>query len=299
MAEELKACPLCAHPYFKPWLQVPDYAISQETFSLVQCKECGFCFTNPRPAPAEIGFYYASEEYISHSNRRRGLFSQLYQWVRQKALVEKKALIHQQTGFQPEQAMRLLDYGCGTGEFLYTMHRAGWRAYGVEPAQIARQQAIQLTGLPIYPNLWQAPFEEKKYDVITLWHVLEHVHALLQTMAQLRKLLRPGGAMLLALPNRAAEEAAVFGKYWAAYDVPRHLYHFDSWDVQKLALRFDLRLVQTFPMYYDAYYVSLLSEKYRSGYLNYWAGLQQGWLSNRNAGRSGHYSSLIYWLVAR
>ncbi|NJL13572.1 MAG: class I SAM-dependent methyltransferase [Microscillaceae bacterium] len=125
MAEELKACPLCAHPYFQPWLQVPDYAISQEDFSLVQCKECDFCFTNPRPAPADIGFYYASDDYLSHSNRRRGLLSQLYQWVRQKALAEKKALIQRQTGFQPEQAMRLLDYGCGTGEFLHTMHRAG------------------------------------------------------------------------------------------------------------------------------------------------------------------------------
>ncbi|NJL13573.1 MAG: class I SAM-dependent methyltransferase [Microscillaceae bacterium] len=128
--------------------------------------------------------------------------------------------------------------------------------------------------------------------------MLEHVHALLQTLAHLRRLLRPGGALLLALPNRAAEEAAVFGKYWAAYDVPRHLYHFDNWDVQKLALRFELRLEHVFPMPYDAYYVSLLSEKYRSGSLNYWAGIREGWLSNQKAQVSGNYSSLIYWLVA-
>lgn len=296
MLETLAACPICNHHEATLFLKTKDFTVSQETFEIVQCTNCGFCYTNPRPNAQVIGKYYESEEYISHSNTKKNVVSQLYHWVRQRALQEKSKLIAKLSDFHPEKQMRLLDYGCGTGEFLHTCQKAGWRIDGVEPSENARPQAEKLTGLNIQANLFSDYFESKKYDVITLWHVLEHIHLLNETLAYLKSRLNPKGLILLALPNRQAWDAKLFEDHWAAYDLPRHLYHFSSQDVATLAKKHELEVSDIFPMIYDAYYVSLLSEKYKNQQTNLLKGFWTGLQSNLKARKTKQYSSLIYIL---
>jgi 2-polyprenyl-3-methyl-5-hydroxy-6-metoxy-1,4-benzoquinol methylase len=296
MLETLPLCPICNHSEAKAFTEAKDFTVSQETFKIVQCENCGFCYTNPRPDAKSIGKYYDSEAYISHSNTKQGLTSRLYQWVRQRALQEKSQLVARLSEFHPKKQMKILDYGCGTGEFLNTCQKEGWRIDGIEPNQSARKQAEDLTGLYIQDDLFIKHFEPQSYSVITLWHVLEHVHQLQATLDTLKSLLTPDGVLVLALPNRQTWEAQKFGNYWAAYDVPRHLYHFAPSDVANLAAKHGLMIEETLPMYYDAYYVSLLSEKYKSQKTNFLKGFWLGWQSNQKAKKTKQYSSLIYVL---
>lgn len=296
MLETLTQCPICGHTEAQLFTEAQDFTVSQEIFKIVQCQECTFCYTNPRPDFKSIAKYYDSEAYISHSNTKKGLTSRLYQWVRQSALKEKSQLVARLSDFHPEKQLKILDYGCGTGEFLNTCRKEGWRIDGVEPNQAARQQAEKLTGLFIQEDLFSEHFTTESYSVITLWHVLEHVHALQETLERLKSLLCPEGILLLALPNRKTWEAQKFGSYWAAYDVPRHLYHFSPTDVANLAKKHHFEIQEMLPMYYDAYYVSLLSEKYKSQKTNFFKGFWQGWQSNQHAKKTNQYSSLIYVL---
>lgn len=292
MPQTLSNCPVCSASDFTKFINCKDYTVSQERFQIVQCKSCGFKFTNPRPSEEEISAYYQSEEYISHSNKRKGLLAQVYQRVRKRALRQKAQLIapYKQTG-------NLLDYGCGTGEFLHTCQQQTWQIDGIEPDAGARAQAQALTQTDIQESLFLPYFQDKKYDVITLWHVLEHVHQLDKTLEKFRTMLQPNGRLVLALPNAAAWDAERFGEYWAAYDVPRHLYHFEPKTLAKLADRLGFELCERKPMFYDAYYISLLSGKYQKGYFNFPLAFWQGWQSNRQAAKqAGQYSSLIYIL---
>ncbi len=296
MLETLAACPICNHTETTLFLKTIDFTVSQETFDIVQCTDCGFCYTNPRPNSEEIGKYYESEAYISHSNTKKSVVNLMYHWVRQRALQEKSKLIAQLSDFHPKKQMRLLDYGCGTGDFLHTCQKEGWRIDGVEPSQKARSQAEKLTGLTIQEHLFSDYFSQRTYDAITLWHVLEHVHLLNETLSYLKSLLTPKGFVLLALPNRQAWDAKLFEDHWAAYDLPRHLYHFSSQDVANLAQKHSLEVSDIFPMFYDAYYVSLLSEKYKNKKTNLLKGFWTGLQSNLKARKNKQYSSLIYVL---
>ncbi len=296
MLETLTACPICNHTETTLFLKTKDFTVSQETFEIVQCTHCGFCYTNPRPNVQAIGKYYESEAYISHSNTQKTVVNRIYHWVRQRALQEKSKLIAHLSDFQPEKQMRLLDYGCGTGEFLHTCQKEGWRVDGIEPSQKARSQAEKLTGLAIQEHLFSDYFIQKRYDVITLWHVLEHVHLLNETLSYLKSLLTPSSLLLLALPNRQAWDAKKFENHWAAYDLPRHLYHFSSQDVANLAQKHGLEVSSIFPMLYDAYYVSLLSEKYKNKQTHLLKGFWLGFQSNLKARKSQQYSSRIYIL---
>ncbi|MCU0447298.1 MAG: class I SAM-dependent methyltransferase [Microscillaceae bacterium] len=293
MPEILESCPICQNSQLNPFVICQDYTVSQARFSIVQCQNCGFRFTNPRPTEAESGQYYQSENYISHSNTRKGLINQLYQVVRQRALRSKLRLINQL--LEPNAAKKILDYGCGTGAFLHTCQQNGWQIAGVEPDAGARSQAQSLTHTPIFSDIFQPEFAQATYSVISLWHVLEHVHQLDRTLEQLKALLAPEGTLLIAVPNSNSQDAQKFGEHWAAYDVPRHLYHFVPETMEKLLAKHQLKLVKYLPMYYDAYYISLLSQKYQKNAVNYFTAFWQGWQSNQWAKRHhNNYSSVIY-----
>jgi 2-polyprenyl-3-methyl-5-hydroxy-6-metoxy-1,4-benzoquinol methylase len=293
MPELLDACPICQSQKFSPFVVCQDYTVSQAQFSIVQCQNCGFRFTNPRPNEAEVGQFYQSENYISHSNTRKGLINQLYQLVRKRALKSKLALINQLNGSQSSK--KILDYGCGTGAFLQTCQIGGWQIAGVEPDAGARTQAQNLTQKPILSDIFQAEFDNQQFSIISLWHVLEHVHQLDRTLTRLKELLAPQGVLVIAVPNSNSQDAQIFGAHWAAYDVPRHLYHFVPETMEKLLLKHQLKLIKYLPMYYDAYYISLLSQKYQKNTVNYWRAFWQGWRSNRWAKKhQNNYSSVIY-----
>jgi len=292
--ELLTTCPVCGSPDLHDKLRVQDKSVSQELFTIQQCAACGFQFTNPRPEAASIGRYYESDAYVSHNSAAQGLVNRVYKAARYFTVRRKVALITKLNGGQPG---RLLDYGCGTGHFLAQARRTGWQVAGLEPNPRARQDAAARVGQPIREPAALATLPAGSFDTITLWHVLEHVHALNETLTQLISKLTPGGRLLLAVPNPDSLDAQHYRQDWAAYDVPRHLYHFVPATMRQLLARHGLRLTQTLPLPLDAYYVSMLSEKLRApeqagGPL---AVLRAGYRSNQYAAQhGGQYSSLLY-----
>jgi SAM-dependent methyltransferase len=285
---------VCGSTELPTKLVVQDRSVSQETFTIVQCAACGFQFTNPRPNAAHIGKYYESDAYVSHNSAAQGLVNRVYKVARYFTVRRKVALLTKLNGGQPG---RLLDYGCGTGHFLAGASKAGWQVAGLEPNPRARQDAASRVGQPILEPGALASLPPASFDAVSLWHVLEHVHALQDTLRQLIDLLKPSGKLLIAVPNPDSLDAQHYRQDWAAYDVPRHLYHFVPATMRQLLASHGLRVVQTVPLVLDAYYVSMLSEKLRAperagGPL---AVLKAGYKSNQYAAQhEGQYSSLLY-----
>lgn len=289
--ERLDNCPVCQKTEFRNRLVVEDYTVSHESFAIVQCAGCGFQFTNPRPTASEIGKYYESDAYVSHNSTAGGLVNQAYKLARVFTMRRKVKLLNK---LAPRRG-KLLDYGCGTGHFLSAAKSAGWQVSGFEPNARARAEASTRLEQPVGEEVLEA-LPAGSFDAITLWHVLEHVHTLNETLAQLVSLLKPDGVLLIAVPNVESLDAQHYREQWAAYDVPRHLYHFAPKSMAQLLKKHKMAIRQTLPMPLDAYYVSMLSEKNlgeRSGGLA--AVLKAGYKSNQYAAQhEGQYSSLLY-----
>jgi 2-polyprenyl-3-methyl-5-hydroxy-6-metoxy-1,4-benzoquinol methylase len=268
-----------------------DHLVTGEDFTIWQCEDTGIRVTWPWPGKEEMDRYYQSQEYISHSNTSKGLINRLYKTARVFTLRSKKSLIHKNT---PGKG-RLLDVGCGTGEFLYSMKKSGWEVTGIEPDEATRKSANREYGLEVHPVEDFFDFPDDHFDVITLWHVLEHVDDLQRYMEKLRGMLRPGGLLVIALPNYTSYDAGYYGLDWAGYDVPRHHYHFCPDSVRKLfeTHRFNFESMKR--MHLDAAYVSMLSEKNRGGNGNLLRGMAVGGLSWLNSIRKpATCSSLAY-----
>lgn len=287
------ACPVCSSSNIQPLLTVKDYTVSMEEFVIWQCASCTVRFTQDVPDAASIGPYYKSPDYISHTNTREGLLNKLYQKVRKITLQQKANLIIQSTGVS---SGKILDIGCGTGAFLHTMKEKGWHIEGVEPDAEARSLAGTLYGLTIQEPEALFRLQKNTFDAITLWHVLEHVHDLHSYMDQLHALLRQKGKLFIAVPNYQSFDQEIYRLNWAAYDVPRHLYHFTPRAMETLLQLHRFRLVQKKPMWFDSFYVSLLSSKYRNGKRPNWFGAgMSGLRSNLVAlANKNRCSSLIY-----
>ncbi len=293
--ERLNKCPLCKSGLFLNLTTVKDHSISRENFVVCKCSNCGFKFTNPRPDSDSIGQYYKSEDYISHRNKSTNPINFLYKLVRKFTIQQKIALLKKYLPQNPQ----LLDYGCGTGFLLNAAQKKGWSAQGIEPDRGARKLA-QAKNLEIYPELEKLN-KNSQFDGITLFHVLEHVHELRKTFKRLKKILKPDGILFIALPNNDSLDALEYREKWAAYDVPRHLYHFDQQSVSVLAETFKMEVIDTIPMKFDSYYVSMLSEKYASADIGQikqmFFGIKMGLKSNRWAtSNNNNYSSLLYIL---
>lgn len=254
----MNPCPICsAQP--EPFITCIDYTVSGEPFAIEKCGSCGFLRTASPPAPSQIGRYYKAESYISHSDTRKGLISKLYHAVRVVMLNRKRAMVSALAG---RKSGSLLDIGCGTGSFLHHMQQHGWEVTGLEPDADARKVAHNKHRLELsHPEqLFSLPHNH--FTVITLWHVLEHVHTLHEYMAQISKMMAPDGLLVLALPNPESYDAKRWGNEWAAWDVPRHLWHFSPESVNRLAQQHGFRVVAQKPMPFDAFYVSMLSSRY-------------------------------------
>lgn len=282
-------CPICGKEEFKNFLVVTDNAVSKESFVIVECENCSFKFTNPRPDSDSIGQYYESEEYISHSNVKTGIINRAYHVVRSITTKQKVELINRQA---PAKGS-ILDYGCGTGTFLTACKKDGWEIRGVEPNIKAREVATTETGEIIAASL--SDIEGEKFEVITLWHVLEHIHTLNETMAQLLECLQDDGTLIIAVPNADSHDAQEYKENWAAYDVPRHLYHFTQSTMKRFLKKHKMVLEEVLPMKFDAYYVSMLSEKHKEGKTKMINSVVNGYRSNSYAEKNGNdYSSLIF-----
>lgn len=290
--ETLDICPLCGSVEIEHIRPVKDHFLSQEVFELTHCTECDLLFTNPRPTRSEISQYYQSAEYISHSNKTQSITSLLYKTVRSYTLRKKYELL---TKFiDNNSTVKHLDYGCGTGHFIQYTSRKGWNSYGFEPDHTARNSSEKEVKTLIYSNLKH--ISTNYYDVITLFHVLEHVHDLNQTLEHLISRLTNNGIIVLALPNHEAYDASYYQDFWAGYDVPRHLYHFNRNSVKHLAKIYGLKIAHTEPMKFDSFYVSMLSEKYKGNNASLIKGLKTGLISNKSALKTKDFSSIIYIL---
>jgi 2-polyprenyl-3-methyl-5-hydroxy-6-metoxy-1,4-benzoquinol methylase len=283
-------CPVCKSPSFTSFLTCKDYTVSNETFTIVNCNTCGFKFTNPRPDDSVLGNYYKSEDYISHSNTSKGIISKLYKAVRNYTLKKKLALVNKHVS-----RGTILDYGCGTGMFLKVCQDNAWKAFGMEPDEGARKIASE-QGLTVFSDKgrMQTYITNQTFDAITLWHVLEHVTDLEETLNFFKTKLNPNGVLIIAVPNYTSFDSQVYKEHWAAYDVPRHLYHFNIESIQKLITPYGFKLTETKPMKFDSFYVSLLSEKYKTGNMNYIKAFSTGLKSNLKAKEASNYSSVIY-----
>lgn len=286
------SCPVCQSPDFKEVLRAKDHTVSGETFGIVHCDRCTHRFTHPVPDAQAIGPYYQSEDYISHSNTSKGLINSLYQRVRKITLRSKRKLVE---SFAGKSTGSILDIGCGTGAFLGTMKNAGWEVTGLEPDPGARKNALDLWGIEALPGEAFYDLEEGKYDLVSMWHVLEHVHDLEGYLDKIHRLLKPGGKFIVAVPNYTSWDAQKYGPGWAAYDVPRHLYHFSPESMRHLVERKGFTSVDTKRMPFDSFYVAMLSERYRRGSLisAFWNGFCSWWVALSQKNRC---SSLIYLL---
>jgi 2-polyprenyl-3-methyl-5-hydroxy-6-metoxy-1,4-benzoquinol methylase len=292
--ETLDKCPVCNKSSFSNYLNVEDYTVSHKEFTIQQCNACYFLFTNPRPDEASIGAYYQSQDYISHHDDARGLMSNIYKSVRNYTIKQKVNLINELAGTKG----KLLDVGCGTGYFANAAKENGWKIAGTEPDEGARKVASQRTKTPIFETIYAKELEHEKFDVITLWHVLEHVHQLNETIDWLSAHLTKDGSLLIAVPNPESFDSLKYGRFWAAYDVPRHLYHFTKNTMKELLSRHNMAIEKVYPMWFDSFYVGMLSTKYKQNKLNMLDSIRNGavsnWKGRRASSRDVNTSSLIY-----
>jgi 2-polyprenyl-3-methyl-5-hydroxy-6-metoxy-1,4-benzoquinol methylase len=272
------------------YLTVKDHSVSGEEFQLIFNEELDMLETFPQPKAEKLSDYYESEDYISHTDTKRNLLEYVYHSVRKIALKKKLKLIN---SFNSE-TKSLLDIGCGTGDFLETALNANWTITGIEPNAQARAIANSKTNNAVFQTEYLHQLNPNSFDVITLWHVLEHLPDLEHQIKLVKSLLKPNGTLVIAVPNYKSYDAQHYKNFWAAYDVPRHLWHFSKTAISELVKKENMKLVQTLPMMFDAYYVSLLSEKYKSGWMNPFKAFWIGWHSNYGARRSQEYSSHIY-----
>ncbi len=283
-------CPVCGSTDLRPSLAAIDYTVSQEVFDIQQCAGCSLRITQNIPDESGIGAYYRSDAYISHTDTRKGLMNRLYHLIRKKTLIGKRNHIRQYAGLQQGS---ILDIGCGTGAFLNTMQMAGWQVIGLEPDETASQNARTLYGLETRSPEHLYSMDVHSIDVVTMWHVLEHVHRLSETMSAIGRVIRPDGTVFIAVPNYTSLDAVHYGAAWAAYDVPRHLYHFSPESMHVLLERHGFTFNRILPMWYDSFYVSMLSERYQGGSMI--SAFLTGLRSNINALRDkSRCSSLIY-----
>jgi len=277
----------------KTTLVCKDFTVSNKEFELHFNSELDMYCTYPKPSEEELPEYYKSEEYISHTDAKKSLFDKVYQLVKNYTLSKKVKLIN---SFKTEEK-RLLDVGCGTGDFINTSKNKSWKVVGVEPSKKARELAIIKIKENIFSSLDKLiDSNPKKFDVISLWHVLEHVPDYEIYIQKLQSLLKPNGYLLIAVPNYKSYDAQFYKEFWAAYDVPRHLWHFSQKSISLIFEKENMKVVNTLPMKFDSYYVSLLSEKYKNGKSNIFKAFKIGFLSNWKAKGAKEYSSLIYVL---
>lgn len=271
-----------------PFLKVKDHSVSGETFELLHDAELDMLITHPQPSLEKLPSYYESVDYISHTDGNKSLFEKMYQFVKSIALKNKLNLINSES-----QKGRILDIGAGVGDFLSVAKNNGWETTGIEPSDKAKSIA-KSKGVTFVENLSELP--NNSFDVITMWHVLEHVPNLEHQIAELKRLIKPDGTVIIAVPNFNSFDANYYGHFWAAYDVPIHLWHFSKKAIEKLFAKENLELKKVLPMKFDSFYVSLLSEKYKNGKMNYFKAFWIGLKSNRYGSKKMEYSSHIYVL---
>ena len=271
----LDSCPICLSSDLQKKFNCTDHSTSKEKFTIVSCETCDFKFTNPRPKDKSLGSYYKSDKYISHTNNKKGLFNWMYHTVRKYSITTKLNLLK-----KISKNKNHLDIGCGTGEFLNACKNSGFKTEGIEPSKLAREQAINNYNLSVTHNTELDQFKSSQFDTISMWHVLEHIPELNKTIREFNRILNKNGKVIIAVPNHNSWDAKYYKEYWAGWDTPIHLWHFSKLSIEKIFKIHDFKLIEKKQMLFDSYYVSLLSEEFKTGKKKYVKGFTIGLLSN-------------------
>lgn len=285
-----KECKICGNTMFDHFMEVNDYFLTNEKFNLVKCKNCELVFVNPRPSHHDIAKYYNSPNYISHSGTNKGIINWVYTKIRNYTHQKKLKLV---STFSSGKT--ILDIGCGSGELLFLFKKNNWDTLGVEPNDNARTFSQKQYQLNVLKEEEIDQIGSHSKDVISMWHVLEHVHDLNKRLIEIKRILKNNGVVFIAVPNMESFDATSYNAFWAAYDVPRHLYHFTPATMRKLLEKHHFLIHDIIPMKFDSFYVSMLSEKYKTGKNKLLKAFITGMRSNMKANNKNHaYSSLIY-----
>ena len=291
-------CPCCGSTAIAKVMTCKDYTVSAETFDIWECADCTLRFTQHVPTQDSIGPYYKSDAYISHTDSEKGLVNKLYKFARSYTLNWKMNLVKSRVG-KGLSTGSLLDIGTGTGAFLHKAFQSGWSVTGLEPDEGARQICYDKYKLQPEPPSKLFELETGKYDAITMWHVLEHVHQLHEYMVEINRVLKSTGVAFIALPNYTSKDAEHYQEYWAAYDVPRHLYHFSPEAMNQLADQHGLVVESASPMWLDAFYIAMLSEGYKKGKSNLGTAIVNGLRSNVHAMRNKMICSSLVYIIRK
>ena len=289
-------CPVCKNYSIQTAFSAKDHTVSKKMFAVWHCNACMARFTQDVPGQEAIGTYYASENYISHSDTQKGIINKLYHLVRKRTLASKMNMIRKETG---KGFGNILDVGCGTGAFLHTMQQSGWKTTGLEPDETARAKARLLYNIEALPSNKIYDLSHNSFDAITMWHVLEHVHQLHEYVEQLKNVLTENGRLFIAVPNYTSSDAKVYKENWAAYDVPRHLYHFSPKSMKALMNLHGLEVKKIKPMWFDSFYVSMLSEQYKHGKGNIISAFFTGLVSNIKTIFDKEKCSSIIYIISK
>lgn len=289
-------CPLCKAAETDPFLTCTDHLVSGEKFQLFKCRNCGFTFTNDYPGESDSVRYYESDDYISHTDSGKTLFEKIYRQARNIMLSGKKKIVSKATGLA---AGKILDIGCGTGHFLNTMKQSGWQPCGIEINRKARESAIENFNIEVIHPSEISTLQANSFDSVSMWHVLEHLHNPEKWFIEIKRLLKPGGKLFVALPNCLSFDALHYGSEWAAWDVPRHLWHFSPATFKLFAQKAGFRITGTKVLPFDVYYISILSEKHKGSAFPSLNGMVKGlFFSLSSLFKPGRSSSLVYVLEA-
>ena len=287
-----KNCPLCNGSDIGKRFACKDFFATGEVFDVYECHGCGFVFTQNIPDEKEIGRYYESQSYISHSNTKKGLFNKVYHLVRAIMLQRKVNLMENLTLLKNG---KILDYGAGTGYFARAMKKRGWDVTAIEKSPKARELSKREFGFEMHAEDYLEKIADKEFDIVTLWHVMEHIQDLDGFWDELYRIIDDTGIAVIALPNCKSHDAKRYRENWAAYDVPRHLWHFTPMTVMRWGEKHGFILERRITMPFDGFYISMLSERYKgsslAGIKGLWTGFM-GWLATGT--RREASSSIIY-----
>jgi 2-polyprenyl-3-methyl-5-hydroxy-6-metoxy-1,4-benzoquinol methylase len=282
-------CPVCDKTEFRSYISTKDFFFTKEDFNIDICANCNFIFTNP--IPADLGKYYETEDYLSHKADDKSMISRIYRNIRNINIKNKFKIVS-----AISKGKKILDIGCGTGELLAYFKTKGYDALGIEPSKDAREFAQQKHNIEVKEESYIKNIADNSFDIVSMWHVLEHVSDLNGRMKDLKRISKDDATIVIAVPNVESPDSKHYGMYWAGLDVPRHLYHFSKASMTKLAQKHNMKITSTIPMKFDSYYVSMLSEKYKDSSLGIFKAVIEGFISNLKAKKANNYSSMIFVL---
>lgn len=265
---ETAPCPISGSTEFTVSLQVPDRfdPSGKEQWQLVCSNASGLVMLNPRPESSEIACHYHSGTYDPHLHTQNssGLRDKLYLAARSLSLRSRASIILQGVT-KPLQQLSILEIGCSTGDLLHYFHQKKriptHNLAGVEPDTEAATHARKVSGVTVCPSIYEESLSGKTFDRIVLWHTLEHIHAINETLEWTVKKLQPEGVVVIALPNPASSDAKHYRENWIAWDAPRHLFHFTPDTLKKLLEAHNLTVFRQLPYPPDALYNIFHSEK--------------------------------------